>query len=294
MAFTCCCLRKSQKNLSSVEEDTTLDLGQLKKFSWQELKVATDNFSNENILSRDGFGPFCKVYKGVLEDGSLVAIKRLKSERTPGREAQFQKVMETIAMAKHQNLLKLFGFCITPTERLLVYPFMANGSAASQLRDQRPSQPSLDWPIRKQIALGSAKGLSYLHEHCKPRIVHCDVKAANVFLDEDFQAYVGDFALCKLINFNKTQIICTVDGTIGHIAPEYLSNGRCSEKIDVYGYGIMLLELITGQKAFDLSRLSKDDDNVMLLDWVRLHNIPFDFVNKKKAVLTQYFPFFFF
>lgn len=120
--------------LLSVEEDTTLDLGQLKKFSWQELKVATDNFSNENILSRDGFGPFCKVYKGVLEDGSLVAIKRLKSERTPGREAQFQKVMETIAMAKHQNLLKLFGFCITPTERLLVYPFMANGSAASQLR----------------------------------------------------------------------------------------------------------------------------------------------------------------
>lgn len=119
------------------------------------------------------------------------------------------------------------------------------------------------------------------------------MKAANVFLDEDFQAYVGDFALCKLINFNETQIICTVDGKIGHIAPEYLSNGRCSEKIDVYGYGIMLLELITGQKAFDLSRLSKDDDNVMLLDWVRLHNIPFDFINKKKVVLTQYFPFFF-
>ncbi|XP_058003128.1 somatic embryogenesis receptor kinase 1-like isoform X2 [Hevea brasiliensis] len=267
MAFTCWCPRKSQQNFPSVEEDTKLQYSQLNKFSWQELQVATDSFSNESILGRDGFGPFGKVYKGILEDGSLVAIKRMKSKNTTGGERQFLKVMKMITIAEHQNLLKLIGICITPTERLLVYPYMANGSVASLLRNQGPSQPLLDCPIRRQIALGSAKGLSYLHEHCNPRIIHCDVKAANIFLDDNFEAFVGDFAVSKLINYKDSHIISTVHGTIGHIAPEYLSNGRCSEKIDVYAYGIMLLELITGQKAFDLSRLSNEDDNVMLLDW---------------------------
>ncbi|KDP40125.1 hypothetical protein JCGZ_02123 [Jatropha curcas] len=253
--------------MSLVEEDAKIHLRPLKRFSFQELQVATEDFSNENILGSGGFGPFGKVYKGILEDGSLVAIKRLKSEHTPGGELQFQKVMAMISTATHQNLLKLDGICMTPTERLLIYPYMANGSVASCLRD-RTSQPSLDWPIRKRIALVSAKGLCHLHEHCNPKIIHCDVKAANIFLDENLKAFVGDFALAKLMDYKDTHITTVVHGTIGHIAPEYLSNGRCSEKIDVYGYGIMLLELITGQKAFDISRIS-NDDSVMLLDWVK-------------------------
>lgn len=247
------------------EEDPEVHLGQLKRFSLRELQVATDSFSNKNILGRGGFG---KVYKGRLADGTLVAVKRLKEERTPGGELQFQTEVEMISMAVHRNLLRLRGFCMTPTERLLIYPYMANGSVASCLRERTPSELPLDWPSRKRIALGSARGLSYLHDHCDPKIIHRDVKAANILLDEEFEAVVGDFGLAKLMDYKDTHVTTAVRGTIGHIAPEYLSTGKSSEKTDVFGYGIMLLELITGQRAFDLARLANDDD-VMLLDWVK-------------------------
>ncbi|CAF2240662.1 unnamed protein product [Brassica rapa] len=247
------------------EEDPEVHLGQLKRFSLRELQVASDNFSNRNILGRGGFG---KVYKGRLADSTLVAIKRLKEERTQGGELQFQTEVEMISMAVHRNLLRLRGFCMTPTERLLVYPYMANGSVASCLRDRPESQPALDWPKRQGIALGSARGLAYLHDHCDPKIIHRDVKAANILLDEDFEAVVGDFGLAKLMDYKDTHVTTAVRGTIGHIAPEYLSTGKSSEKTDVFGYGVMLLELITGQRAFDLARLANDDD-VMLLDWVK-------------------------
>ncbi|KAF7820576.1 somatic embryogenesis receptor kinase 2 [Senna tora] len=258
--------RKPQEFFFDVpaEEDPEVHLGQLKRFSLRELQVATDSFSNKNILGRGGFG---KVYKGRLADGSLVAVKRLKEERTPGGELQFQTEVEMISMAVHRNLLRLRGFCMTPTERLLVYPYMANGSVASCLRERPAHQPPLDWPTRKQIALGSARGLSYLHDHCDPKIIHRDVKAANILLDEEFEAVVGDFGLAKLMDYKDTHVTTAVRGTIGHIAPEYLSTGKSSEKTDVFGYGIMLLELITGQRAFDLARLANDDD-VMLLDWI--------------------------
>ncbi|XP_057445725.1 somatic embryogenesis receptor kinase 2-like [Lotus japonicus] len=259
--------RKPQEFFFDVpgEEDPEVHLGQLKRFSLRELQVATDTFSNKNILGRGGFG---KVYKGRLADGTLVAVKRLKEERTPGGELQFQTEVEMISMAVHRNLLRLRGFCMTPTERLLVYPYMANGSVASCLRERPEHQKPLDWPSRKQIALGSARGLSYLHEHCDPKIIHRDVKAANILLDEEFEAVVGDFGLARLMDYKDTHVTTAVRGTIGHIAPEYLSTGKSSEKTDVFGYGIMLLELITGQRAFDLARLANDDD-VMLLDWVK-------------------------
>ncbi|XP_034888833.1 BRASSINOSTEROID INSENSITIVE 1-associated receptor kinase 1 isoform X2 [Populus alba] len=259
--------RKPQDHFFDVpaEEDPEVHLGQLKRFSLRELQVATDNFSHKNILGRGGFG---KVYKGRLADGSLAAVKRLKEERTQGGELQFQTEVEMISMAVHRNLLRLRGFCMTPTERLLVYPFMVNGSVASCLRERPESQPPLDWPKRKRIALGSARGLAYLHDHCDPKIIHRDVKAANILLDEEFEAVVGDFGLAKLMDYKDTHVTTAVRGTIGHIAPEYLSTGKSSEKTDVFGYGVMLLELITGQRAFDLARLANDDD-VMLLDWVK-------------------------
>ncbi|XP_054802847.1 BRASSINOSTEROID INSENSITIVE 1-associated receptor kinase 1-like [Prosopis cineraria] len=249
----------------AAEEDPEVHLGQLKKFPLRELQVATDNFSNKNILGRGGFG---KVYKGRLTDGSLVAVKRLKEERTQGGELQFQTEVEMISLAVHRNLLRLRGFCMTPTERLLVYPFMANGSVASCLRDRPESKPPLEWPVRKRISLGAARGLAYLHDHCDPKIIHRDVKAANILLDEEHEAVVGDFGLAKLMDCKDTHVTTAVRGTIGHIAPEYLSTGKSSEKTDVFGYGVMLLELITGQRAFNLARLACDDD-VMLLDWVK-------------------------
>ncbi|KAI0498575.1 hypothetical protein KFK09_019463 [Dendrobium nobile] len=247
------------------EDDRRIAFGQLKRFSWRELQIATDSFSEKNVLGQGGFG---KVYKGVLNDNTKIAVKRLIDYESPGGEAAFLREVELISVAVHRNLLRLIGFCTTPTERLLVYPFMQNLSVAYCLRDFKPTEPVLDWPTRKRVALGTARGLEYLHEHCNPKIIHRDVKAANVLLDEDFEAVVGDFGLAKLVDVRKTSVTTQVRGTMGHIAPEYLSTGKSSERTDVFGYGIMLLELVTGQRAIDFSRLEEEDD-VLLLDHVK-------------------------
>lgn len=137
---------------------------------------------------------------------------------------------------------------------------------------ERPeSQPPLDWPTRGRIALGSARGLDYLHEHCDKKIIHRDVKAANVFLNKNFDAVVGDFNLAKLMDHKDSYVTTAIHGTVGHIAPEYISTFRLSEKTDVFAYGIMLLELITGQGASTLARFA-NEDNVKIFDWVRLKN----------------------
>lgn len=245
--------------------DRRIEFGQLKRFSWRELQLATDGFSEKNILGQGGFG---KVYKGILMDNTKVAVKRLMDFESPGGETAFQREVEMISVAVHRNLLRLIGFCTTSTERLLVYPYMQNLSVASCLRELKPGHPVLNWPTRKSVALGTARALEYLHEHCNPKIIHRDVKAANVLLDADFQAVVGDFGLAQLVDIRKTNITTQVRGTMGHIAPEYLSTGKSSEKTDVFGYGIMLLELVTGQRAIDFSRL-EDEDDVLLLDYVK-------------------------
>ncbi|XP_025681236.1 probable LRR receptor-like serine/threonine-protein kinase At5g10290 isoform X5 [Arachis hypogaea] len=247
------------------EVDGRIAFGQLKRFAWRELQIATDNFSERNVLGQGGFG---KVYKGVLPDGTKIAVKRLTDYESPGGDAAFQREVEMISVAVHRNLLRLIGFCTTPTERLLVYPFMQNLSVAYRLRELKPGEAVLDWPTRKKVALGTARGLEYLHEQCNPKIIHRDVKAANVLLDGDFEAVVGDFGLAKLVDVRRTNVTTQVRGTMGHIAPEYLSTGKSSEKTDVFGYGIMLLELVTGQRAIDFSRLEEEDD-VLLLDHVK-------------------------
>uniref|UniRef100_M4E6G5 non-specific serine/threonine protein kinase n=1 Tax=Brassica campestris TaxID=3711 RepID=M4E6G5_BRACM len=247
------------------EVDRRIAFGQLRRFSWRELQLATDEFSESNVLGQGGFG---KVYKGVLLDGTKVAVKRLTDFERPGGDEAFQREVEMISVAVHRNLLRLIGFCTTQTERLLVYPFMQNLSVAYRLREIKRGEPVLDWFRRKQIALGAARGLEYLHEHCNPKIIHRDVKAANVLLDEDFEAVVGDFGLAKLVDVRRTNVTTQVRGTMGHIAPECISTGKSSEKTDVFGYGIMLLELVTGQRAIDFSRLEEEDD-VLLLDHVK-------------------------
>ncbi|KAJ4953787.1 hypothetical protein NE237_030619 [Protea cynaroides] len=247
------------------EDDQRIAFGQLKRFAWRELQLATDNFSEKNVLGQGGFG---KVYKGVLADSTKIAVKRLTDYESPGGEAAFLREVEMISVAVHRNLLRLIGFCTTPSERLLVYPFMQNLSVAYRLRELKPGELVLNWPTRKKVALGTARGLEYLHEHCNPKIIHRDVKAANVLLDEDFEAVVGDFGLAKLVDVRKTNVTTQVRGTMGHIAPEYLSTGKSSERTDVFGYGIMLLELVTGQRAIDFSRLEEEDD-VLLLDHVK-------------------------
>ncbi|XP_062148590.1 probable LRR receptor-like serine/threonine-protein kinase At5g63710 isoform X3 [Alnus glutinosa] len=247
------------------EDDRKISYGQLKRLSLRELQLATDNFSESNIIGQGGFG---KVYRGVLSDNTKVAVKRLTDYYSPGGEAAFQREVQLISVAVHRNLLRLIGFCTTSSERILVYPFMQNLSVAYRLRDLKPGEKGLDWPTRKRVAFGAAHGLEYLHGHCHPKIIHRDLKAANILLNDDFEPVLGDFGLAKLVDAKLTHVTTQVRGTMGHIAPEYLSTGKSSEKTDVFGYGIMLLELVTGQRAIDLSRLEEEED-VLLLDHIK-------------------------
>ncbi|KAI3710133.1 hypothetical protein L2E82_39907 [Cichorium intybus] len=248
---------------SYVQQDYEFNVGHLKRFTFRELQVATGNFSSKNILGQGGFGV---VYKGCLVNRTLVAVKRLKDPNFSG-EVQFQTELEMISLALHRNLLRLYGFCLTADERLLIYPYMPNGSVADRLRDGGRETPILDWKRRMNIALGAARGLVYLHEQCNPKIIHRDVKAANILLDENFEAVVGDFGLAKLLDPRDSHVTTAVRGTVGHIAPEYLSTGQSSEKTDVFGFGILLLELITGQKALDAG--NGQIQKGMILDLVR-------------------------
>ncbi|OMO76142.1 hypothetical protein CCACVL1_15844 [Corchorus capsularis] len=248
---------------SYVQQDYDFEIGHVKRFAFRDLQIATGNFNPKNILGQGGYGV---VYKGCLPNRTVVAVKRLKDPNFTG-EVQFQTEVEMIGLALHRNLLRLYGFCMTPDERLLVYPYMPNGSVADRLRDTCREKPSLDWNRRMHIALGAARGLLYLHEQCNPKIIHRDVKAANILLDESFEAVVGDFGLAKLLDKRDSHVTTAVRGTVGHIAPEYLSTGQSSEKTDVFGFGILLLELITGQKTLDAG--NGQVQKGMILEWVR-------------------------
>ncbi|KAG0499340.1 hypothetical protein HPP92_004031 [Vanilla planifolia] len=228
---------------SPIDENCEIGMGQLKRFSFRELQISTENFSSKNILGQGGFGV---VFKGRLKNGAVVAVKRLKDPNFTG-EVQFQTEVEMIGLALHRNLLRLLGFCMTSNERLLVYPYMSNGSVADRLRDHHHGKPSLEWSKRMRIALGAARGLLYLHDQCNPKIIHRDVKAANILLDECFEAVVGDFGLAKLLDRRESHVT--------------------TAKTDVFGFGILLLELITGQKT--LGSGYGPAHKGLMLDWVR-------------------------
>ncbi|KAJ3695592.1 hypothetical protein LUZ60_000969 [Juncus effusus] len=253
----CLCCHRREHLYYAVE----IESSKIKRFSFQQMQVATEGFSNDNILGRGGSG---KVYKGRLANGLLVAVKRLDPDSILSGLQDFKNEVEIFGDVLHRNMLPLLGFCMTPKERLLVYPYMANGSVASCLQER---SPKLDWRTRKRIAVQSAKALAYLHHRCTPKIIHCDIKAANILLDDQFQAVVGDFGLATVMDKETSEVITSVRGTCGHIAPEYLSLGVLSDKVDVYAYGITLLELVTGQGPFSLARLARDED-VLLLHWV--------------------------
>ncbi|KAI3996653.1 hypothetical protein MKX01_009485 [Papaver californicum] len=258
-------LRKFQQNrtiqsINDKQEEGLINLGNLRQFTLRELQLATENFNTKNILGQGGFG---NVYKGRLYDGTTVAVKRLKDINGSTGEMQFKTEVEMISLAVHRNLLRLLGFCSTTNERLLIYPYMSNGSVASRLR----VKPTLDWNTRKRIALGTGRGLMYLHEQCDPKIIHRDVKAANVLLDDYCEAIVGDFGLAKLLDHADSHVTTAVRGTVGHIAPEYLSTGQSSEKTDVFGFGILLLELITGMRALDFGKSVNQKGAV--IEWVK-------------------------
>ncbi|KAL8553199.1 hypothetical protein ACS0TY_001735 [Phlomoides rotata] len=229
-------------------------------FTYNDLAAATGGFAQQNLLGQGGFG---YVHKGVLPNGKEIAVKSLKMNSGQG-EREFQAEVDIISRVHHRHLVSLVGYCTSGNQRMLVYEFVANNTLEFHLYGA--GRPCMDLPTRLRIALGSAKGFAYLHEDCHPRIIHRDIKAANILIDENFEAKVADFGLAKLSSDTHTHVSTRIMGTFGYLAPEYASSGKLTEKSDVYSYGIVLLELITGRRPINLST---SDDEDTLVDWAR-------------------------
>ncbi|KAA0051101.1 putative LRR receptor-like serine/threonine-protein kinase [Cucumis melo var. makuwa] len=227
-------------------------------FSYSELRGATNDFNSSNKLGEGGFGP---VYKGTLNDGRVVAVKQLSVASHQGK-SQFVAEIATISAVQHRNLVKLYGCCIEADKRLLVYEFLENKSLDQALFGQKHFV--IDWPTRFEICVGVARGLTYLHEESRLRIVHRDVKASNILLDGNLIPKISDFGLAKLYDDKKTHISTRVAGTIGYLAPEYAMRGHLTEKADVFGFGVVALEIVSGRPNSDPSL---DQDKIYLLEW---------------------------
>ncbi|XP_059308702.1 proline-rich receptor-like protein kinase PERK9 [Lycium ferocissimum] len=229
-------------------------------FTYQELVEATNDFSANNELGKGGFG---SVYKGYLADGRYVAVKQLNIGGSQG-EREFRAEVEIISRIHHRHLVSLVGYCISENKRLLVYDYVSNNTLYFHLHAQ--GRPVMHWETRVRIAVGAARGIAYLHEDCYPRIIHRDIKSSNILLDDNFEARVSDFGLAKLAQDAESHITTRVVGTFGYMAPEYASTGKLTEKSDVYSYGVVLLELITGRKPVDTSQPSGQEN---LVEWAR-------------------------
>ncbi|CAI9296340.1 unnamed protein product [Lactuca saligna] len=246
VGFTTFILQKKKRGREIEEEHLDQVTGMPTRFSYQELKTATDNFSKK--LGQGGFG---SVFQGTLEDGSQIAVKCLQG--LGHVKKSFLAEVESIGSIHHVNLVRLRGFCAWKSERHLVYEFMSNGSSDQWIYDGDRNH-ILGWEFRKKIILDIAKGLAYLHEECRQKIIHLDIKPLNILLDNDFNAKISDFGLSKLIDKDQSKVITTMRGTPGYLAPEWLSS-FITKKVDVYSFGIVLLEILCGRKNFDRSQL---------------------------------------
>ncbi|GLT75177.1 hypothetical protein SLA2020_469200 [Shorea laevis] len=236
----------------------------LRKLTLADLVEATNGFHNDSLIGSGGFGD---VYKAQLKDGSVVAIKKLIHISGQG-DREFTAEMETIGKIKHRNLVPLLGYCRVGEERLLVYEYMKYGSLDDVLHDQKKAGIKLNWAARRKIALGAARGLAFLHHNCIPHIIHRDMKSSNVLLDENLEARVSDFGMARLMSAMDTHLsVSTLAGTPGYVPPEYFQSFRCSTRGDVYSYGVVLLELLTGKRPTD----SADFGDNNLVGWVKQH-----------------------
>ncbi|KAF1878643.1 hypothetical protein Lal_00047314 [Lupinus albus] len=222
----------------------------VKRFSLSEIQKATDKFSSKRVLGEGGFG---RVYSGTLGDGTEVAVKLLTMDNQ-NRDREFLTEIELLRSLHHRNLVKLIGICMEGRRRCLVYELVRNGSVESHLHGVDKKNSPLSWGARTKIALGAARGLAYLHEDSNPRVIHRDFKASNVLLEDDFTPKVSDFGLAREATEGNNHISTRVMGTFGYVAPEYAMTGHLLVKSDVYSYGVVLLELLTGRKPVDMSQ----------------------------------------
>ncbi|XP_072988306.1 G-type lectin S-receptor-like serine/threonine-protein kinase LECRK3 [Typha latifolia] len=253
----------------------------LKAFTYRELEEATDGFCEEV-----GSGASGVVYKGQLSDDppTIIAVKKI-DKLLPETEKEFKVECQTIGQTYHKNLVRLLGFCNEGTERILVYEFMSNGSLTGFLfGSERPA-----WHRRVQVALGVARGLLYLHEECSTQIIHCDIKPQNILLDDNLVAKISDFGLAKLLKRDQTQTNTGVRGTRGYVAPEWFRNVGITAKVDVYSFGVILLEIICCRKNVE-SEIT-DEERTILAYWVndcfRVGNLDFVVEGDEEAMLDM-------
>ncbi|XP_028236663.1 probable leucine-rich repeat receptor-like serine/threonine-protein kinase At3g14840 isoform X2 [Glycine soja] len=231
--------RSVARELKGFESQTSL-------FTLRQIKAATNNFDKSLKIGEGGFG---LVYKGVLSDGTVVAVKQLSTRSRQGSR-EFVNEIGLISALQHPCLVKLYGCCMEEDQLLLIYEYMENNSLAHALfaknDESEKCQLRLDWQTRHRICVGIAKGLAYLHEESKLKIVHRDIKANNVLLDKDLNPKISDFGLAKLNDEDKTHLSTRIAGTYGYIAPEYAMHGYLTDKADVYSFGIVALEIVSG------------------------------------------------
>ncbi|KAJ1381236.1 Serine-threonine/tyrosine-protein kinase, catalytic domain [Sesbania bispinosa] len=240
----------------------------------RELEDATNGFAPENVIGEGGYGI---VYHGILEDNTNIAIKNLLNNRGQA-EREFKVEVEATGRVRHKNLVRLLGYCAEGAHRMLVYEYVDNGNLEQWLHgDVGPCSP-LTWEIRMNIILGTAKGLTYLHEGLEPKVVHRDIKSSNILLSKQWHSKVSDFGLAKLLGPESSYITTRVMGTFGFVqfplsvapftpgTPEYASTGMLNERSDVYSFGILTMEVITGGNPVDYSR---PPEEVNLVDWLK-------------------------
>ncbi|XP_073276003.1 probable receptor-like serine/threonine-protein kinase At5g57670 [Primulina huaijiensis] len=234
-------------NAKSDQESPLFQKPIWKCFSFEEIFTASNGFSSDNMVGRGGFA---EVYKGVLQNGEAIAVKRLtKAENDAGKEKEFLTEIGTLGHVSHSNVTPLLGCCID-NGLYLIFQFSSKGSVASILHDEK--LPVMDWKTRHKIVVGTAKGLHYLHKNCPRRIIHRDIKASNVLLTSDCEPQISDFGLAKWLPTQWSHhSVGPIEGTIGHLAPEYFTQGVVDEKTDVFAFGVFLLELISGRKPVD-------------------------------------------
>ncbi|XP_029128530.1 putative cysteine-rich receptor-like protein kinase 35 isoform X2 [Cajanus cajan] len=230
-----------------------------KIFAYETLAAATKNFSAIHKLGEGGFGP---VYKGKLNDGREIAVKKLSHTSNQGKK-EFMNEAKLLARVQHRNVVNLVGYCVHGTEKLLVYEYVAHESL-DKLLFKSHKREELDWKRRFGIITGVAKGLLYLHEDSHNCIIHRDIKASNILLDDKWTPKIADFGMARLFPEDQSQVNTRVAGTNGYMAPEYVMHGNLSVKADVFSYGVLVLELISGQRN---SSFNLDVDAQNLLDW---------------------------
>lgn len=234
----------------------------IKLYGYKELRAVTDDFSPANKIGEGGFGP---VYKGKLKNGKLAAIKVLSAESQQGIN-EFLAEIKAISEIQHENLVKLYGCCVEGRHRVLVYNYMENNSLAETLLGRHKCSIEFNWPMRSKICIGIARGLAFLHEEVRPHIVHRDIKASNILLDEDCTPKISDFGLAKLMPPNVTHVSTRVAGTLGYLAPEYAVRGQLTRRADVYSFGVLLAEIVCGRCNRNM-RLPSEDRYLLEQIW---------------------------